>query len=454
MNDRSLPPDDRLGAFCQDSRAYLQGEDRGPLAGLTFAAKDIFDVKGHVTGGGNPDWKASQPVAETTAWAVEALVGAGAAMVGKTHTDELTRGILGVNAHYGTPLNPRAPGRVPGGSSSGSAAAVAGGLVDFALGSDTGGSVRIPASFCGLYGLRPSHGRIPLHGILLQAPSYDTVGWFARDPDLFARVGSVLLQTEIGPARPRRLVVAADAFEVADESVRAALEPLVERLASLIGVSSRERLAPTSLSDWAAGQRVRASSESLGGGQGLDRPHEPQVELSGGGELPGRQRSDPSGGGRCPGGSGKSDRPHEDPACRGYGGLSAHRAHTGPAPGANHVRAAAPVLTHCPVDLHRRNHRGASNQPALGRGGGTPGGAFPDGGSGIGRDADRLRPRSRRNPSDLIESSGKHASGRLQSPGSAGVPPAHGLAPRRLSPPLRSTSPQIGRKTITLQLAA
>ena len=262
MNDTRMPPDDRLNAFCPDSRAYLQGADEGPLAGLTFAAKDIFDVKGHVTGGGNPDWKASQRAAEATAWAVEVLVGAGATMVGKTHTDELTRGILGVNAHYGTPLNPRAAGRVPGGSSSGSAAAVAGGLVDFALGSDTGGSVRIPASFCGLYGLRPTHGRIPLDGMLLQARSYDTVGWFTRDPDLFARVGSVLLQTRISPSRPRRLVVAEDAFEVADRSVREALEPVVERLASLIGLSSRERLAPTGLSDWAAGQRVRASSES------------------------------------------------------------------------------------------------------------------------------------------------------------------------------------------------
>lgn len=262
MNENPSPPDDRLNAFCPDSRAYLQGANQGPLAGLTFAAKDIFDVKGHVTGGGNPDWKAGQPAADATAWAVEVLVGAGATMVGKTHTDELTRGILGVNAHYGTPLNPKAPGRVPGGSSSGSAAAVAGGLVDFALGSDTGGSVRIPAGFCGLYGLRPTHGRIPLDGMLLQAPSYDTVGWFTRDPGLFARVGSVLLQTKIGPARPRRLVVAEDAFEVADPSVREALEPLVERLASLIGFSSRERLAPAGLSDWAAGQRVRASSEA------------------------------------------------------------------------------------------------------------------------------------------------------------------------------------------------
>ena len=161
MTTNRPPLNDTLNAFCTDTDAYLDGAPGGPLSGLTFAAKDIFDVAGHVTGGGNPDWKATHLPAERNAWIVQTLVDAGAAMVGKTHTDELTRGILGENAHYGTPVNPRAPGRVPGGSSSGSAAAVAGGLVDFALGSDTGGSVRIPASFCGLYGLRPTHGRIP-----------------------------------------------------------------------------------------------------------------------------------------------------------------------------------------------------------------------------------------------------------------------------------------------------
>ena len=213
---------DIFNAFCKDTDAYLEGAANGPLAGLTFAAKDIFDVSGHVTGGGNPDWKATHDAAGKTAWVVQVLVNAGATMVGKTITDELTRGIFGENVHYGTPINPRAPGRVPGGSSSGSASAVAGELVDFALGSDTGGSVRVPASFCGLYGLRPTPGRIPLDGILIQAPSYDTIGWFARDAEVFARVGEVLLQRENPPSgegRPNRIVVAQDAFEVADQAV-------------------------------------------------------------------------------------------------------------------------------------------------------------------------------------------------------------------------------------------
>jgi amidase len=255
-------PNDHLHAFCTDTEVYLEGSPGGPLSGLTFAAKDIFDIAGHVTGGGNPDWKRTHEPANRTAWAVQALVDAGAAMAGKTITDEITRGIFGENAHDGTPVNPRAPDRVPGGSSSGSASAVAGALVDFALGSDTGGSVRVPASFCGLYGLRPTHGRIPLDGVLLQAPSYDTVGWFARDLDTFARVGAVLLQGPIVAARPRRLVIAADAFEIADQAVQEALRPLVDRVAALVGRSATERLAPTSLSDWSGQQQVLQGREA------------------------------------------------------------------------------------------------------------------------------------------------------------------------------------------------
>ena len=111
---------DPLDAFCKDTDAYVAGRIGGVLSSLTFAAKDIFDVAGYVTGGGNPDWKATHQEAERNAWVVQTLVNAGASMVGKTHTDELTRGILGENAHYGTPINPKAPGRVPGGSSCGS----------------------------------------------------------------------------------------------------------------------------------------------------------------------------------------------------------------------------------------------------------------------------------------------------------------------------------------------
>ena len=254
--------DDRVHAFCQDTEAYLAGATTGPLSGLTFAAKDIFDVAGYVTGGGNPDWQATHPAATQTAWAVQVLVDAGATMVGKTLTDEITRGIFGENAHYGTPVNPRAPGRVPGGSSSGSAAAVAAGLVDFALGSDTGGSVRVPASFCGLYGLRPTHGRIPLQGLLLQAPSYDTIGWFTRDAEMFARVGTVLLQSPIAAAQPHRLVIAEDAFAVADQAVTEVLRPVVERLASRIGTVTTERLAPTRLAEWSEQQQVLQGREA------------------------------------------------------------------------------------------------------------------------------------------------------------------------------------------------
>ena len=261
MTDGRMAINDPLGAFCADSDAYLPGAAGGPLSGLTFAAKDIFDVAGFVTGGGNPDWRATHSPAERTAWVVQRLVDAGAAMVGKTHTDELTRGILGENAHYGTPVNPRAPGRVPGGSSSGSAAAVAGGLADFALGSDTGGSVRIPASFCGLYGLRPTHGRIPLDGILMQAPSYDTIGWFARDAAIFARVGEVVFNADI-IAAPRRVVIADDLFDAADPAVAAMLRPIAERIAAMAGPYERIRLAPGELDAWASQQNILQSVEA------------------------------------------------------------------------------------------------------------------------------------------------------------------------------------------------
>jgi amidase len=247
---------DPVNAFVPGPRVRIQGTPEGPLRGLTFAAKDLFDVAGQPTGGGNHDWARTNPVPTRHAWAVQTLLDAGATLIGKTITDEVSLGILGENAFDGTPLNSRAPDRVPGGSSSGSAAAVAGGLCDTALGTDTGGSVRVPASFCGLYGIRPTHGRLDLSGMLPQAPSSDTTGWFARDAKTFARVSSALLREPIPTALPSRLIVAVDAFGFADPDVASALQPMVERLTALIGNAREELLAPQGISVWSRAQRT------------------------------------------------------------------------------------------------------------------------------------------------------------------------------------------------------
>jgi amidase len=245
-----------LNAFVPGPPVRIEGRQGGPLSGLTFAAKDLFDVAGYPTGGGNPDWARQNPLPARHAWAVGTLLDAGATLIGKTITDEVSLGILGENAFDGTPLNSRAPDRVPGGSSSGSAAAVAADVCDTALGTDTGGSVRVPASFCGLYGIRPTHGRIDLSGMLLQAPSSDTTGWFARDAETLARVSSVMLGEPIPAELPNRLIVAVDAFGLADPDVAAALRPVVARLGDLIGEVRDEVMAPPGLTAWARAQRT------------------------------------------------------------------------------------------------------------------------------------------------------------------------------------------------------
>ena len=193
---------------------------------------------------------------------LDILLDAGARLVGKTHTDEIAWSLNGENHHYGTPENPAAPGRIPGGSSSGSAAATAGGLVDFAIGSDTGGSVRLPASYCGLYGLRPTHGRIPIAGAVPLAPSYDCVGWFARDPATFARVGAVLLGAGSEPARPKRLLVADDLFAAAGAAVATALAAARARIETFYTAADHVVVAPDGLDAWRNAFRVAQSAEA------------------------------------------------------------------------------------------------------------------------------------------------------------------------------------------------
>ena len=196
---------DRLNAFLDHSSAPVAHAGQGPLAGLTLAVKDIFDIEGQRTGCGNPQRLDEAAPAARTAPAVQTLLGAGARFVGRTQTDELAFSLMGQNAHYPQPVNPAAPGRVTGGSSSGSAAAVAGGLADIGLGSDTGGSIRAPASFCGLIGLRTTHGAIPLDSAMPLASSLDTFGWFAKDGEIYERVGEIFFEGEGQLRRPFRL---------------------------------------------------------------------------------------------------------------------------------------------------------------------------------------------------------------------------------------------------------
>jgi amidase len=211
----------------------------GPLSGLSFAVKDLYDVAGYPTGAGNPHVLTLSGIKTQHAAVVAALLDAGARFVGKTITDELAFSARGNNAHFGAPLHGAAPSRITGGSSSGSASAVSTGLADFALGSDTGGSVRAPASHCGLYGIRPTQDRLSLDGCFPLCKTFDTCGFFARDPATFARVAAVLFGTDPTPLPPRpRMLLATDLFAQLDAPVAAALKPAVEAIEAMYGAAS------------------------------------------------------------------------------------------------------------------------------------------------------------------------------------------------------------------------
>lgn len=249
---------DTLGAFVPGPRRAHMPTGHGPLDGLRLAVKDLIDVQGEITGGGNPDWAACQTPALRHSPAVAACLAAGATLAGKTITDELAFSLEGENAHHGTPLNPRAPDRLPGGSSSGSASAVAGGAADIALGTDTGGSVRIPAAFCGLFGMRPTHGRISLGGVVPFAPSLDTVGWFARDAATLRRLGQVLLKGETDTATPTLPMVMLDeAWTLADPEVVDALTPLVQPWAP----DHRSDVFDAPMADWLRAYQMLQGAE-------------------------------------------------------------------------------------------------------------------------------------------------------------------------------------------------
>ncbi len=246
------------GALRVGPAVLLEGAPSGPLAGTVTVTKDLFEVAGQTLAAGNPDWLADAHPAVASAAAVQAWVDAGATVVGIAHSDELAFSLSGTNVHYGTPVNPHDSARIPGGSSSGSAAAVAGGLVDYALATDTGGSTRVPASYCGVFGIRTSHGRVPTTGLVPLVPRFDTVGVLARDGATLEAATRVLLAAGTGEAEVDRdrdpdaraagvaapelsgLVVATDVLGLADADAAIALRSAADSLAALLGVAVGE----------------------------------------------------------------------------------------------------------------------------------------------------------------------------------------------------------------------
>jgi amidase len=249
------------GAFVADGFGSLPvsiPQTGTKLTGQRLAVKDVFDVEGLRTGGGNPEWLAQQAPAAHTSLPVRALLEQGAQWIGKTVTDELTYSLAGINAHYGTPVNPSDPARIPGGSSSGSAVAVAAGHADIGLGTDCGGSIRLPASYCGIWGIRPTHGRIPADGCLTLAHSFDTVGWFARDAQTLTDVFEVLAHSKV-PDHVSQPVLRVP------RHMLALVEPEVSKrfssVLSLLGNIEESLLLGDALSKWAQAFRVLQGAE-------------------------------------------------------------------------------------------------------------------------------------------------------------------------------------------------
>ncbi len=252
-----LPSHDPVGALVPHTlEEPLAGAASGPLAGLTFMAKDLFAIEGRKVGNGNPSFYEHASPAKATAPVIERLLAAGASCTGITICDEFFYSVLGSNAHYGQPVNMRAPEHVTGGSSCGSAAAVAAAMCDFALGSDTGGSIRVPASFSALYGLRPTFGRIAMTGATAMAPSYDTIGFLARDAELFRTIGHVLLDGPKVETPVKRLIIPEDVIGYAESSIDVALWEVFSRIGGALPHAERKMLAGEDTDSWRDAFRV------------------------------------------------------------------------------------------------------------------------------------------------------------------------------------------------------
>lgn len=252
---------------------FFQGAWEGPLVGLTVAVKDLFAIKGFRIGAGNPTYLEDARPETTTAPAVTDLLRGGASLRGIARTDEFAYSMAGDNVHYGTPPNGALPGAIPGGSSNGPASAVATGQAEVGLGTDTAGSVRVPASYQGLWGLRTTHGLVPRQGMLPLAQSFDTVGWLARDGETLQRVadwclsydGSASTESALGASSAGllwRFVVPRELVECADDDTRSAFEELVDTLRSGVDAPQIEEVSIGDLDAFVAAFRAVQGAEA------------------------------------------------------------------------------------------------------------------------------------------------------------------------------------------------
>ena len=199
----------------------IQTSYKGNLLDMRFLCKDMCQIKGFKTSCGNPDFYKHTAEATENAPFLEKILNEGAILEGITICDEFFYSIIGENIHYGTPSNKNAPNCVPGGSSSGSAAALTQINYDFTIGTDTGGSVRVPASFCGIYGFRPTHGRINLNKVYPMSESFDTLGWFSNNKSNMLKVGKVFFDHfEEIPIEQKNILIPIDIIDNLDENIK------------------------------------------------------------------------------------------------------------------------------------------------------------------------------------------------------------------------------------------
>ncbi|MGQ3477620.1 amidase [Paenibacillus sp. TY11] len=239
-----------------DGNLNIKSTGSGELDGLTFAVKDVYAIESYTSGAGNPDWLRTHEPAVQHALVIDYLLKHGAELKGTVQTDELMYSLNGENFHYGTPVNPKAPDRIPGGSSSGSAVAVAAGLVDFAIGTDTGGSIRIPSSYCGIYGFRPTHGTVSTEGVIPLAPSFDTVGWMSRNPQLLLKIGRILIDGQSQEGNFKNLFLAEESWELMNEKDKAALMDVLPSVEAITNKGKMIKISEQNLTEWSSAFRI------------------------------------------------------------------------------------------------------------------------------------------------------------------------------------------------------